>query len=234
MAKSDNFFNIRGKVGELIFCIRNGKTYVKQYSGGFTKKDTQNHPRVKASQQKLAQVSSFVKSMKQALLPYLSRQKDGTFHNQLISTFSHIRNSNPEKSFQEVLSSPISYSGLKNKPLNKNSRINTYNLIYDSKTNLIYIKEMMLYQLAEKYKGFFLEVATGWYGVDNGKAYLSPPQIHYLKLNNSPSNQTVAVPFAKVESDIVFLPFVALAIVYTDDLTSATPHPTHTLAACFV
>lgn len=234
MAKSDNFFNIRGKIGELIFYVRNGKTYVKQYSGGFTKKETQNHPRVKAAQQRLGQISSFVKSFKQALTPYLWRQKDGTFHNQLISVFSHIRNSNPEKSFQEVLSSPISYLTLKNKPLNKNSKITTHNLRYDPNTNLLQINVNLMHELSEKYKGFFLEVATGWYGITNGKAHLSPPQLHYFKISDIALNQTITIPFAEADSEIEFLPFVGLAVVHTDQPTSTTPHSVHTLAVCFV
>jgi PHP family Zn ribbon phosphoesterase len=72
MATSDNFFNIRGKVGELIFCIRNGKTYIKQYSGGFTKKHTQNHPRVKAPQQRLATISSLVKKLQARNARYIA------------------------------------------------------------------------------------------------------------------------------------------------------------------
>lgn len=234
MAKSDNFFNIRGKIGELIFYVRNGKTYVKQYSGGFIKKETQNHPRVKAAQQRLGQISSFVKSFKQALTPYLWRQKDGTFHNQLISVFSHIRNSNPEKSFQEVLSSPISYLTLKNKPLNKNSKITTHNLRYDPNTNLLQINVNLMHELSEKYKGFFLEVATGWYGITNGKAHLSPPQLHYFKISDIALNQTITIPFAEADSEIEFLPFVGLAVVHTDQPTSTTLHSVHTLAVCFV
>src|SRR5690606_11250320 len=234
MATSDNFFNIRGKVGDLIFCIRNGKTYIKRYSGGFTKKNTQNHPKVKASQQRLGQISSYVKSFKQALKPYLWRQKDGTFHNQLMSLFSHIPNSNPEKSFEEILQTPLSYLRLKNKPLNKNTRIHTYSLAYDPASNLLKVNRNLLYELSEKYTGYFLEVATGWYGVADGQAYLSAPELHYIKVTEKPLNQTITVPFAKANSEIGFLPFVALSVVYTDDPTSKSLHPTHTLAACFV
>ena len=75
MAKADNIFNIRGRLGDFIFCQRNGKTYVKRYSGGFTKAATQNHPNIKVGQERFAQVSRYVKSLKQELQPYLMRQK---------------------------------------------------------------------------------------------------------------------------------------------------------------
>ncbi len=102
MAKSDNIFNIRGRLGDLIFCQRNGKTYVKRYSGGFTKASTQNHPNIKVGQERFAQVSRYVKSLKQQLQPYLWRQKDGTFHNQLMAIFLQMAKNEPEKNFQRT------------------------------------------------------------------------------------------------------------------------------------
>src|SRR5690554_3234629 len=141
MAKSDNIFNISGRIGDFIFYQRDGKTYVKRYSGGFTKETTQNHPKVKAAQQRFGQVSKFVKSFKQGLLPYLWRQKDGTFHNQLMAIFSQISKNDPERSFEEILQSQTSYKGLKNKSLNKNTKINPDHLRYDPETNQLSISE---------------------------------------------------------------------------------------------
>lgn len=233
MAKSDNFFNIRGRMGDLIFCIRDGKTYVKRYSGGFTKKEIQNNPNVKASQERFAQVSRYVKSFKQGLLPYLWRQKDGSFHNQLMAHFSQMSKSNPEKSFEEILREKANYQSLKNKSLNKNSKINPYSLSYDPISNTLSLGNL-LYELSGKYPGMFLEVAMGWYGVSQKQACLSVPVLQYIKLDAKHLHQKVTIEFALPDSDKVFLPFVGLTVVNRDSPESSSLHPMHTLTACFL
>ena len=40
MAKTDNIFNKRRRLGDFIFCQRNDKKYVKRNSGRFTKAAT--------------------------------------------------------------------------------------------------------------------------------------------------------------------------------------------------
>ena len=110
MAKSDTIFNIRGRLGDLIFCKRDGTSYVKRYSGGFTKAATQNHPNIKVGQERFAQVSRYVKNLKQQLQPYLWRQKDGTFHNQLMAIFLQMAKNENGRSFNELIKELDSYS----------------------------------------------------------------------------------------------------------------------------
>lgn len=233
MAKADNIFNIRGRLGDFIFCKRNGKTYVKRYSGGFTKVATQNHPNIKASQGRFALVSHYVKNLKQQVQPYLWRQKDGSFHNQLMATFLQLAKNKPEKAFNELVHDLSSYSTLTNKSLNKNSKIEPKGLLYDAKTNKLNLG-IIPYKLAVKYKGLFLEVATGWYGVSEGEISLTEPSIHYVKLNGQTTHEGLFVDFAIADESNTLLPFVALAVVYTDDKASESPHPVHTVMACFV
>jgi len=233
MAKSDNIFNIRGRLGDMIFCKRNGKTYVKRYSGGFTKAATQNHPNIKVGQERFAQVSRYVKSLKQALQPYLWRQKDGTFHNQLMATFMQLAKNEPEKTFNELVQELNSYSSLTNKSLNKNSKINPSPLVYDAKTNKLNLGTIP-YELPVKYKGMYLELATGWYGVNDGEISLSEPNIQYVKLDGQTQNENLIVDFSPADESNTLLPFVGLAVVYTDDKASESPHPVHTVMACFV
>lgn len=233
MAKSDNIFNIRGRLGDFIFCQRNGKTYVKRYSGGFTKAATQNHPNIKVGQERFADVSRYVKSLKQELQPYLWRQKDGTFHNQLMATFLQLAKNEPERTFNELIHELNSYTSLSNKSLNKNSKIDSSGLLYDAKTNKINLGTIP-YELALMYKGIFLEVATGWYGVNDGEISLTEPNIQYVKLDRQTKNEDVIVDFALAEDNRMQLPFVGLAVVYTDDKASESPHPVHTVMACFV
>ncbi len=233
MAKSDNIFNIRGRLGDFIFCQRNGKTYVKRYSGGFTKAATQNHPNIKVGQERFAQVSRYVKSLKQELQPYLWRQKNGTFHNQLMAIFLQMAKKEPGKTFNELMQELDSYSTLTNKSLNKNSKINLSALLYDANTNKLNLGTIP-YELAVKYKGMYLEVATGWYGVIGGEISLTEPNIQYVKLDDQTKNKDFVVDFAPTEDNSTQLPFIGLALVYSDDKASESPHPVHTVMACFV
>ncbi len=233
MAKSDNIFNIRGRLGDFIFCQRNGKTYVKRYSGGFTKAATQNHPNIKVGQERFAQVSRYVKSLKQELQPYLWRQKNGTFHNQLMAIFLQMAKKEPGKTFNELMQELDSYSTLTNKSLNKNSKINLSALLYDANTNKLNLGTIP-YELAVKYKGMYLEVATGWYDVIGGEISLTEPNIQYVKLDDQTKNKDFVVHFAPTEDNSTQLPFIGLALVYSDDKASESPHPVHTVMACFV
>lgn len=233
MAKSDNIFNIRGRLGDFIFCQRNGKTYVKRYSGGFTKAATQNHPNIKVGQERFAQVSRYVKSLKQELQPYLWRQKNGTFHNQLMAIFLQMAKNEPEKTFSELILELDSYSSLTNKSLNKNSKLNPSPLVYDTTTNKLNLVTIP-YELVVKYKGMFLEVATGWYGVKGEEISLSEPNIQYLKLDGQTQNEDLIMDFGSADGSNTLLPFVGLAVVYSDDEASESPHPVHTVMAFFV
>lgn len=233
MAKADNIFNIRGRLGDFIFCQRNGKTYVKRYSGGFTKAATQNHPNIKVGQERFAQVSKYVKSLKQELQPYLWRQKDGTFHNQLMALFLQIAKNEPVKTFSELVKDLESYSSLTNKSLNKNSKIDPSAIFYDATTNKLNLG-IIPHELAVKYKDMYLEVATGWYGVTDGEISLTEPKIQYVKLCEETKNEDFVVDFASADDSHTPLPFVGLVVVYTDDEASESPHPVHTVMACFV
>ncbi len=232
MAKADNIFNIRGRLGDFIFCQRNGKTYVKRYSGGFTKAATQNHPNIKVGQERFAQVSKYAKRLKQQLQPYLWRQKDGTFHHQLMGTFLQLAKNEPEKAFSEIVRDLESYSTLTNKSLNKNSKIDPSGLLYDATTNKLNLGTIP-YELAVKYSGMFLKVATGWYGVTDGEISLSEPYIQYVKLDGQKTNEDFVVDFAPVDNNHKQLPIVGLAVVYSDDKASESPHTMHTIMACF-
>ncbi len=206
---------------------------MKRYSGGFTKAATQNHPNIKVGQERFAQVSRYVKSLKQELQPYLWRQKNGTFHNQLMAIFLQMAKKEPGKTFNELMQELDSYSTLTNKSLNKNSKINLSALLYDANTNKLNLGTIP-YELAVKYKGMYLEVATGWYGVIGGEISLTEPNIQYVKLDDQTKNKDFVVDFAPTEDNSTQLPFIGLALVYSDDKASESPHPVHTVMACFV
>lgn len=80
----------------------------------------------------------------------------------------------------------------------------------------------------------FLEVATGWYGVTDGEISLTQPNIQYVKLDGETKNEDFVVDFVPADDFNRLLPFVGLAVVYSDDEASESPHPVHTVMACFV
>lgn len=232
MAKTDNFFNIRGRMGQLIFYVRNGNTFIKPYSGGFTRKEAQNHPNVRQYQERFAQIARFVKSFKQGLYPYLWRQKDSSFHNQLMATFSQLSKRNPEVLFEEVVRSEANYEGLKRKPLNKNSKLPTHSLDYDTGANTLNIGHLP-YLFPDKYKGNYLEVAMGWYSICQGLAHFSKPVLEYVRLDESSLYSQITLNFPEKDKPEAILPFVGLAVVVEPHSESPSLHPFHSLAACF-
>src|SRR5690606_31980773 len=119
------------------------------------------------------------------------------------------------------------------KSLNKNSKIDPSSLEYDAKSNKLNLGTIP-YELAVKYKGLFLEVATGRYGVTDGEISLTEPSIQYVKLGAQIKNEETIVDFAPVDNFDTLLPFVGLAVVYTEERDSESPHPVHTVMACFV
>lgn len=99
-----------------------------------------------------------------------------------MALFLQIAKNEPEKTFNELVHDLESYSTLTNKLLNKNSKIDLSVLVYDAKRNKLNLGTIP-YELAVKYTGFFLEVATGWYGVADFEISITEPKIQYTKLD---------------------------------------------------
>ena len=230
MAEVKGIFLIQGRLGDFVYYHRNGKSYVRTYGGGFTRVSTQNHPQVKMGQERLSQVSPFVKSLKLALHPYLKRQKVGSFHNQLMSIFMKMSLDHPEFTFRELSQELSNYHFLMGKSLNKHSLIQIEKLFYDAITRHLHLEELLA-ELIRSYRGLYLEVLMGWYGVKGGHPSLSAPTIAYLKIDDSECSELF---FPAMDETSEQLPFVGLAVVYTADQDSATPHAVRTVGAGFV
>ena len=106
-------------------------------------------------------------------------------------------------------------------------------LQYDANTNKLNLGSLP-YELAVKYNGLFLEVATGWYGVNDGEIFITEPNIKYITLDVQTKKEDFVVDFAPTDDNSKHLPLLGLAVVYTDDKASESPHPVHTVKACFV
>ena len=230
MAEVKGIFLIQGRLGDLVYYQRNGKSYVRTYGGGFTRVSTQNHPQVKAGQERLAQVSLFVKNLKVAIHPYLKRQKDGSFHNQLMSTFMKMSLDHPESSFRDLSQELFNYHFLMGKSLNKHSLIRIEKLLYDPISRHLHLEELLA-ELVRSYRGLYLEVLMGWYGIKGGHPSLSAPTVSYLRIDDSEGSK---LSFPATDEACEQLPFVGLAVVYTADQDSATLHAVRTVGAGFV
>ena len=150
-----------------------------------------------------------------------------------MATFLQLAKKEPVKTFNELVQDLDSYSILTNKSLNKNSKIDPGGLLYDATTNKLNLGSLP-HELDVKYKGLFLEVATGWYSVTDGEIFITEPNIQYVKIDGETKNVDLVVDFASADESNEQLPFVGLAVVYTNDRASESPHPVHTVMACFV
>lgn len=233
MAKSDNFFNIRGKLGDLIFCERNGKTYVKRYSGGFTHQGIHDNPNIKRAQNRFAQVATFVKDFKQVLIPYLWRLKEGSLHNHLVSVFSQLTRQDPNSSLCKVLQNLETFRSLEKRSLNPKSKIGCGFLQYNPRTRDLYLDHLLL-DLSIKYKGMYLELGLGHFQIIDDKPTLTLPEITYFPLNVKSPYPGITLSVPAIEAQPYAHPFLSLAVVYSNNPQSLSPHPSYTQTACFL
>ena len=228
MAKSDNFFNLKGKIGNLIFCERNGKTYVKIYSGGFVNGKSHQHPNTKRAQNEFKEVSTFVKNLRIALIPFIYKQKDGTFYNQLVSLFSKVRNTAPDKKLYTAFKEGYGLYILKNKALNKHSKLNGRDCYYDINTNEVHIYPTILHQIIELFPSATLEIHLAWLIINPTlDVKLQDIQTAYLPISEIDLKQPI--PFKlehkNLEKDHLGFPILSIAVVSQPTSDGKLYHP---------
>lgn len=162
MAQSDNLFNFRGKIGDLIFYSRNGKTFVKKNAGGFVNGKSNDHPHTKAVQKNFSEIASFVKHFKEVLLPIMSKQKDGTFHNQLVALFCKIKKMAPDQNLYMAFKEKSALQLLQRTSINKNSVLKGIDCEFNPSTNALKLNPYLIQICREKYPNGFLEIHTAW------------------------------------------------------------------------
>ena len=230
MATSDDFLKFRGKLGDLIFFTRNGKTFVKRKAGGFVNGKSNEHPNTKAVQKNFSEVASFVKRFKDALFPMIWRQKDGTFHNQLVALFFKIKKAVPNGQLYTAFKEGYALPYLQHKSLNKNTVLNGRDCLYDQKTNTLKIDAALIYKCREKLSGGYLEVNTAWLRISKTlDLKLDEVNTQYIHLKEALQfTSFVEVPFPEMESisdDLVY-PVVSLDVVFkrTEEVVSYHPY----------
>lgn len=221
MATSDDFLKFRGKLGDLIFFTRNGKTFVKRKAGGFVNGKSNEHPNTKAVQKNFSEVASFVKRFKDALFPIIWRQKDGTFHNQLVALFFKIKKASPDGQLYTAFKEGFIRRYMQYIPLNKNTVLNGRDCYYNEKTNKIQIDTALIYKCKEKFSDGYLEVNTAWLRISNTLELsldeVNTEYIHLKEISNVTSS--IEIPFSKKETlseDLVY-PLISLVVVYKSE-----------------
>lgn len=234
MAQTDNFFNLKGKLGNLIFCVRNGKTYVKPYSGGFVNGNSQTHPNVKASQSRFSEVAHFIGNFKKAILPLLWRQKDGSFHNQLVSLFYNIKRHFPEDSLYNSLKRPETLKFLKQESFNKHHKLPAHTVYFDTEQNHLEIKTYHLKSFEKKYPRAVLEVAFCWLEI-RADASVIPhniqTQLVEVNYQDTFTTEKMEVTPSPSDPDAIFWPFVCLSLLDQNDALRRIYHPQQSMWA---
>lgn len=234
MAQTDNFFNIKGKVGNLIFCNRNGKTYVKSYSGGFVNGNSHDHPNAKASRKRFSEVSHFAANFKKAILPLLWRQADGSFHNQVVSIFSRIKKHSPQNTLFESLQQANVYAFLKQQALNKHHRLHPNTLHYLTDQKQLEIRFDLLRAFKKKYPNALLEVAFCWLEVrEDARISVLACEVVMLDIEKEFSDSSVYLDIKDINKaeNCLYWPFAVLTLVDPNDALMRSFHPQQSMWA---
>lgn len=231
MAKLDSLFSIRGKVGDLIFFERNGQSFVKKNTGGFVNGKSHEHPNTKAAQQRFKEVATFVGRFKKAITPLIWRQKDGTFHNQLVSFFSKVRKQSDQENLYLALKQAYEERRLQQLKLNKNSKLYPLDCSYSLEKNSLVISMNLLRSCAQKYPNACLEISFAWMQCDESlELDLVNLQYFYFPLSEKekPLHQIELQLREEALSSVGFaFPIVSVTVVYQPHASSGAAHPYH-------
>lgn len=229
LAQSDNFLNLRGKLGDFIFFKRNGKTFVKRKSGGFVNGKSNEYPNTKVAQKNFSEVASFVKRFKDVLYPIIRKQKDGTFHNQLVSLFFKIKKAASDGLLYTAFKEGHALPYLQYKSLNKNTVLNGQDCYYDCRTKSLKIDALLIQKCKDKYPDGFLEINMAWLNLSTTlELKLGEVDTQYIHLKEILEfSYSVEIPFPDVETvseDLVY-PLISLTVVYKPDREATPYHP---------
>lgn len=231
MAKSDNLFNIRGKVGDLIFFQRNGKTFVKKNTGGFVNGKSHEHVNSKAVQQRFKEIATFVGSFRNIIFPLIWRQKDGTFHNQLVSFFSKIRKNSAKENLYLALLDAYQKNYLQHIALNKNSKLNPFDCSYSAHENKLVIASHLLYNCYKKHPTAYLEIILAWViCTDTLDIQLINQQFYYFSLEeySMPGEELMIILQSNdLPLNRFNIPIVSIQVVNNPTQSAVGLHPFH-------
>lgn len=238
MAKTDNEFNINGKLGNLIFFQRNGKSFVKKYAGGFVNSSAQQHPNTIEVKKRFKELSMFSASFKKNILPFNWKQKDSTFHNQLVSFFSTIKKETNQSTMYSALLEAYKNGKLQHRSLNKNGKLSPFYVQYNAPTNELKIQGGLVFQHKSKFPNAYLEISIGWLVcTEELELNLINFQNFYVLMDNlvTPLTEIKLSPqIQEQQNSSTTFPFIGISIVTQNNEQAKLFHPFHYTLTTFL
>lgn len=236
MAKSDNFFEINGKIGKLVFYKRNGKSFVKENKGGFAHDNVKNNPNVQAARTSFGALSSFSSKLRKALTPYVQHQKDPNFYHILQSFLKRIIDQQYNKNFNDFIKDPNRFATVYHLNLNKNNKLQLPYTYYNSTTQEVVFKHNLIAHLLVLYPNAVLICKLGFCSVISEEIITAtPPVVYFLEaIQLDSENSEVKLSLPKPIDDLDAVAFVSLAVVNAPSVLAKTKDANKSMAACFI
>lgn len=236
MAKSDNFFEISGKIGKLVFYKRNGQSFVKENKGGFAHDNVKNNPQVQAVRSSFGALSSFSSKLRQALTPYLQHQKDPNFYHILQSFLKQVVDEHYNKNLKDFIDDPQRFTSVYNQNLNKNNKIQLVKTYYNSTTQEVVFQQHFIPYLLKLHPQATLACKIGFCYIHSEEAITTTPPLVYFIETNKPHTvtDTVRLYLPKPKEMRNAVAFISIALTESSSTLNETKDLNKNMGACFI
>lgn len=236
MAKSDNFFEINGKIGKLVFYKRNGKSFVKENKGGFAHEKVKNNPQVQAVRSSFGALSSFSSKLRQALTPYLQHQKDPNFYHILQSFLKQVIDKQYNKNLKDFIHDPNRFATVYHQNLNKNNKIQLIHTYYNSTTQEVVFQQPYIEHLLALHPQTVLACRLGFCNLYSEEAITTtPPVVYFLEANKTHTGtDKIKLSLPKPTDSQNAVVFVSMAVIDSPTVHANTKDAYKSMSACFI
>nr|WP_317632916.1 hypothetical protein [uncultured Flavobacterium sp.] len=236
MAKSDNFFEINGKIGKLVFYKRNGKNFVKENKGGFAHDNVKNNPNVKATRTSFGALSSFASKLRKALTPYIQHQKDPNFYHILQSFLKQIIDQQYNKNLTDFINDPNRFATVHHQNLNKNNKIQLLHAYYNSTTQEVIIQQHHIAYLLKLHPKSVLACRVGFCNLYSQEVITTtPPLIYFLEENKTRTiTDKIKLALPKPTDQPNAVVFISIVVIDSPTEHANTKDAYKSMGACFI
>lgn len=236
MAKSDNFFEINGKIGKLVFYKRNGKSFVKENKGGFAHDNVKNNPKVQAARSSFGALSSFSSKLRQALTLYIQHQKDPNFYHVLQSFLKQIIDKQYNKNLKDFINDPNRFATVYHQNLNKNNKIQLINTYYNSTTQEVVFQQHHIAHLLALYPQAVLACRIGFCNLHSEEAITTtPPLVYFLEdIKTDTATDKIKLSLPKPTDTQNAVVFVSMVVIDSPTEHANTKDANKSMGACFI
>lgn len=224
MAKSDNFFELRGKIGNLIFCQRNGKTYVKRYSGGFVNGNSHNHPNAKKAQNNFKEISVAAKELRNTMIPFLLGYKESNFYNQCVAYCARLKKKHASGILKEAFENQQLLLSSVEKWINQSSKLRPDLIYWDKERNTLRFNKDGVEAVLKKYPNASCAIHFAqiqW----KENAQFHALNTHFLLVNNENLIKSKEIEWSIKNFEEEGQPWIALSFVYRQNNQPILIHP---------